>query len=180
MATQGPYNPNSTTNDVGGDIGWTNPNNAKVSDNVYSTISLSGGTNLSHNLLCTDFGFNIPSGSTIDGIVVEVERWNDVAGLNAQTADVSAKIIKGGTITGTNNAIAGNWSGTEAYVTYGSSTDLWGASWTTTDINASNFGFALQVQGNGTAGLGRPHVDHVRVTVYYTASGGSSNQGFFF
>lgn len=114
MATQGPFSPNSTTNDVGGDVGWTNPNNAKVSDDTYSTIFLTAGTNLSHHLLCTDFGFNIPSGSTIDGIVVEVERWNNVDGINAQTADVTAKVIKGGSITGTNKAIGGNWSGTEA------------------------------------------------------------------
>lgn len=179
MSVAGPQNPGTMTNNTSGDIGWTNPSNVQYSDDIYSTISLSGISNLSHDLLTTNYGFSIPSGATINGIIVEVEKKNVPDGLGGQTDDTSAKMIKGGTITGNNKAIAGNWSTTESFVSYGASNDLWGTSWTYTDINASNFGFAFQVTGSGTLGRGNPHVDNIRITVYYTASGGA-NQGIMF
>lgn len=134
-------------------------------------------TNLSEYLKATDFGFNIPSGATIDGIVVEVEKKYDTYTVQ----DAVVKIVKGGSLTGTNKAIAGDWSSTESYITYGSSTELWGTTWSYGDINSSNFGVALSCEGTQVfpPGAGVANVDHIRITVYYTG-GGSSNQGIMF
>ena len=58
--------------DATGTVAWTNPMNATTSDNVYATISCPTG--ISHYLKATNFGFSIPTGATINGIVVEIER----------------------------------------------------------------------------------------------------------
>lgn len=81
----------------------------------------------------------------------------------AREQDYSVKLIKGGTIGGTDQAGTGSWPTTDAYASYGNSTDLWGRTWTTADINASTFGAAIAARvQNGTV-----RVDHIRITVYY-------------
>ena len=55
--------------------------------------------------------------------------------------------------------------------TYGGAGDLWGGSWTTADIKASNFGVVL-VATNANTQNGRTRdatVDYIRVTITYTA-----------
>jgi hypothetical protein len=60
--------------------------------------------------------------------------------LNFQTI----KTIKGGSIVGTGWGVTAVPS-TETTVTFGSSSSLWGSSWTYSDINASNFGISFDV-----------------------------------
>jgi len=146
-----------------GTVAWTNPDNAKVSDDVWATASIFEGEDI---------------------------------------LDSSVKIVKAdGTIGTTNKASGTSWSATEAYFSYGSSSDLWGETWTAENINdvdfgivlsvidqgvishylkATNFGFSIPtgatingilaeierkkiIGGNATAS-----VDHIRITVYYT------------
>lgn len=177
MSSIGPYSPTTVVSAAPGDVAWSTPSNAASSNNSYATVTLSGAANLSEYLKATDFGFNIPSGATIDGIVVEVEKKYDTYTVQ----DAVVKIVKGGSLTGTNKAIAGDWSSTESYITYGSSTELWGTTWSYGDINSSNFGVALSCEGTQVfpPGAGVANVDHIRITVYYTG-GGSSNQGIMF
>jgi hypothetical protein len=53
-------------------------------------------------------------------------------------------------------------------VTYGSSTDLWGTTWTPADINAAGFGAALAVTEISSRGANETaHVDHITITVHY-------------
>lgn len=132
-------------------------------------------------------------------------RTDNTSGSNH--IDLGAKLIKGGTISGSNLAVGTaipNGSGAETYLSYGSSTNLWGLSLSDTDVNASTFGFAFAVRSTGGSGsewltatnfgFAIPsgatidgvvaevecyhdagvysYVDHVRITVYYTAGGG--------
>ena len=55
------------------------------------------------------------------------------------------RTIKGGTIGGTNLSAATAVPGGESTVTFGSSSELWGQSWSYSDINASNFGIGIQI-----------------------------------
>jgi hypothetical protein len=81
----------------------------------------------------------------------------------AREQDYSVKLIKGGSIGGTDQAGTGSWPTSDAYASYGNATDLWGRTWTTADINASTFGAAIAARvQNGTV-----RVDHMRITVYY-------------
>jgi len=76
--------------------------------------------------------------------------------------DNSVRLIKGGTVTGSNLAYTvGPWNTVDTYTSYGSSSNLWGTTWTPAEINASNFGAVLSASvANGTA-----RVDHMRITV---------------
>lgn len=143
--------------------GWTNSENAAASDNVFATSSIEFGEG--PLLQATNFGFTIPSGATITGIVVEWEKKK--AGGGAMS-DGQSRIIKGGS-TGTENKAQGDWTTSDnTYYTYGSASDVWGETWTADDINASDFGAAI----SGTESLGNIHelsIDHVRITVHYTA-----------
>jgi hypothetical protein len=53
----------------------------------------------------------------------------------------------------------------EQYYLLGSSSSLWGETWTPSDINDPNFGIAMAAFINGGYLI---YVDHIRMTVYYT------------
>ena len=174
MASQGPLSGGTFADDATvGTVAWTNPSNAGASDDVYAVVVLTvaGSQLVSHYLKATNFGFSIPTGATINGIVVEIERKTD----NAFIKDNAVRIIKGGNIGTTDKSLVANWSGTEAYFTYGSSSDLWGETWTADDINASTFGVGLSVIFNGGT-TSTNSVDHIRITVYYTAAVGGGTR----
>lgn len=161
--------PSTVVNLTGvGTTAWTNPSNAVSSDNVYATVGLDD--EFSNYLKATNFGFNIPAGSTIDGVVVEVERKSIASD---QNKDTNVKLVKGGVISGNNKAdTATYWSTTDTYKSYGASNDLWGVTLTPTDVNASDFGVVFSVYGFSNFRTG--YVDHIRITIYYTSSGGSA------
>jgi hypothetical protein len=150
-----------------GTVTWGNPGNITSSDNTYATAPYTGAgfpNEVSHYLKATNFGFSIPDGAAINGIVVEAEIT--VNGFFVMT-DHEVKIVKGGTIGSTNKAQGNFWPEEEAYESYGSSSDLWGESWTSSDINASNFGVVLSGK-NQTSDAYTVSIDHVRITIYYT------------
>lgn len=60
--------------------------------------------------------------------------------------DNSIKIVQGGTIGGTDQSAGALWSLTLAYVSFGSSSNLWGLTWQPADINLSTFGVAMACQ----------------------------------
>ena len=150
-----------------GTIVWGNPDNAKTSDNNYAIADHGAPADISHYLKATNFGFAIPAGATIDGILVEIEM---ITGIGANSCRENAiKIVKAdGTIGATNKSTGAPLPSIEQYVSYGGAADLWGEIWNDTDINDSDFGVVLATETvedkNGNA-----NVDHIRITVYYTA-----------
>jgi len=164
----GPNSPGTVVDDATvGTVAWTNPSNAMVSDNTYAYAN--GNVNFTtHYLKASNFGFNIPIGATIDGIVVEIEKWKGAADFGA--IDAAVKIVKGGSVGSTNKAdTVTRWPSTEAYVSHGGPSDLWGEAWTASNINASDFGVVVSTthDGNPVNSVGA-YVDHIRITVYYT------------
>lgn len=149
---------------------WTNPGNVQTSDNTYAsnTTSLSSNGDYTDYIQVTNFGFSIPLTASIDGIVVEVERWNTGT---KNVKDSKVKIVEGSVIGGTDKSAGGNWamSDPNTYVTYGNATDLWGNTWTPADINGSGFGIAISAARSGGGGASAdPRIDNIRITVYYT------------
>lgn len=60
-----------------GTVAWNNPANAVSSNGSYATASVDAtATNYLH---CTNYGFTIPAGATINGITVNVERRSSSA-----------------------------------------------------------------------------------------------------
>ena len=183
MSSSGPNSPGtldaSSSAAGGGSSLWSNASNAGASDNSYATCSQSSASIGSFDLKATNFGFSIPGGSTINGIVVEVERKSSVDSGSNFTRDKLVKLIKGGSVSGTDKADTSTHHPTaDAYATYGGVADLWGLTLTDSDVNASNFGVCW-VSQNGPSvppKSGRMvSVDHIRITVYYTAGGGGSS-----
>lgn len=165
MSTTGPKSAGTLADDATvGAIAWTNPTNASVNDASYATSVLLI-TQLTHYLKATNFGFNIPGDATITGILVEVENLSTIS---LGTNDNSVKIVKSdGTFGSTEKASATTWPTSEAYASYGSATDLWGQTWTPTDINSANFG--VGISANAVA-AGTAEIDHIRITVSWTGS----------
>lgn len=179
MASSGPLSPGTLADETSvGTVAWTNPGNAAASDNSRASVSLAVPGSISHYLKATNFGFAIPSGATIDGIVVEVECARSTGAKSSGTcADSKARIVKGGVIGATDKANATAWASADTYLTHGSSSDKWGETWTDTDINSSTFGFVISAKSTAAKATAIPLVDHIRITVYYTAGGGGGGGG---
>jgi hypothetical protein len=169
MGTFGPLSAMTFATDSAlGAIAWTNASNAQISDNSYATSVLLLGQ-ITNYLKATNFGFSIPLDATITGITAGVERSSNT--LNA-THDNSVKLTVSGATTGNDKASANLWPTSDATATYGSSSDLWGATWTPTQINDSTFG----VEVSAIADLaGTAQIDYVSITVDYTGSNRGGN-----
>lgn len=85
----------------------------------------------------------------------------------ARALDNEVRIMKTGTPVGTNLGLTATaWPTTEAYVTYGGATQLWGLTWTVAEINAATFGAAMSARRQN----GNLEVDHMRITVWSTST----------
>jgi len=165
----GPSIPSAVVSDPGvppiGTALWSSPLGVQVSDNVYalSPMQLNGSTQY---LKATAFGFAIPPTAVIDGIQVNVER-RSLAGL---LGDNAVRIVKGGVIGSIANdhSAGGAWPTTDTVINYGGLGDLWGDTWTPSDINANGFGFALSAKDGGVDAAA---VDQITVTVFYSVCG---------
>lgn len=176
MASQGPNLPSAYTSNTGngGSYSWAGLSNATNSDDTYAFSTISpGGT--SYQVLMTNFGFSIPSGATINGITASIERKKS-GNAASNLKDSFVRIIKGGTISGTDKKSASNWPTTDTVATYGGSSDLWGLSWTYTDINDANFGIAFAVSCTGSKWTATANVDSITLTIEYTVGGGGGSQ----
>ena len=166
----GPLSPAAVNTIVipGSSATWANTNNASQSDDVYTgTGNIAGGTgSYTDYIVATDFGFNIPSGATITGIEVIVER-SDASGL---TSDYRVRIVKGGVISSTEMSSGTAYGSVDSYGIYGSPFDSWGETWTETDINSSNFGVAVAAQRNAAGGSSDAVIDQILITVHYIAT----------
>ena len=158
-----------------GTLAWTNPDNAKVSDNAYAVATM---------------------------------NYRD------EVSEYAIRIVKSdGTIGTTNKSTGAYLGGVDTYHSYGSSSDLWGETWSNTDINdvdfgmvfafedtylgtishylkATNFGFSIpsgatidgilaeveagSVSDGPFGGTDYCRVDHIRITVDYTEASSSS------
>ncbi|MEJ8818902.1 hypothetical protein [Lacibacter sp. H407] len=168
-------NPASVINNNStGSFDWDNATHVYSSNNTHASAGFLLGvlaTVHSNFMMLDDFDMSIPAAVTICGIEVRLERKASGLGLlGASVRDHSVMLVKNGGIVGNNKAnTSTNWTGSDQTITYGSSSDLWGTSWTSADINGENFGFAFSAElKSGLAGLFlSADVDNVRITVYY-------------
>jgi hypothetical protein len=175
---------------------WYNTSNALTSNNVYSTASataspISNYTGYTNYLTVNDFNAYIPSSATINGITVSVERKNTFNGI-ADSLSVSTDAVflmydVAGTATtiGSKKSSATTWTSTDVVETFGSSSDLWGRSWTADEVMNTNFGVALSaylnytysVEGSGPGSS--TAVDAITVTIDYTDTAPTRRRGIF-
>ena len=145
-------------------VAWTNPVRIETSDDSYSQATLNNQT--TNSLGGQSFGFSIPGTATIAGIEVAIHRKRDF-GSNDIT-DSLVSLLRGGVAESTNKASATVWPTSESTATYGGDSDLWGASWSPSDINAFGFGVVMKAVENGDS-QGTAKVDYMTIKVYYFA-----------
>lgn len=169
MSTQGPNSPGTLASDStlsGSTIAWTNPSNAAASDDSRATATVAAAE-ITHYLKCTNFGFTIPDGSTIDGIEVKVERHADAA-VGSDLQDHAIKLhdaVLG--YQGANKAVAATWDAMDTVATYGGAADTWSFSPTVSKVNQTGFGVGIGATNVG-ANPTTARIDHVTITITYT------------
>lgn len=142
---------------------WNNPGNIVSDDGTFAQTDILLDTDPSHYLVASDFGFSIPADEVINGIVVSVKKSRfDAATI---VTDHRARIVKGGVIGSQDKSNATNWPTSLTVFDYGSTSDLWGDTWTYNDINDAGFGFAIAAKIAAFGDVAR--VDYVSITVYY-------------
>lgn len=167
---------------VGGNA-WTSPGavvgNSGAQGGLYATSSVTGSNQSKDTdyLEGTGYGFSIPTGATIQGIEVQVHRYKFTAKQGSVT-DKLVQLLIGGALSGANRSKSASWKNSNpGWVTFGGPTDLWGLTPTVAQINASNFGVALQAHlstpaGSGSSAQALAGVNSIQVTVYYTLATG--------
>lgn len=150
---------------IGDNKPWSVPNNAAVSDNQYTSVSglLSSGQDESHYLRAENFGFNIPSGATIDGIEVKVERSKVGSGAIITN---KMRLLWHGVIGGTSLTSYSQWGTSDSEQIFGDPTDLWSRTWTPVDINRDDFGVVFGAKEIFDSSTGA-YVDRVQIRVWY-------------
>jgi len=107
---------------------------------------LNPGTMATSSIIGTVTWNNINNAKLNDGLYADSDT---LCTPSCTIKDYEIKIIKSdGTIGSTNKASADAWPYSAAYTSYGSSVDLWGEVWTSSDINNSNFGVAISAYGD--------------------------------
>ncbi len=166
---EGPNNPTAFTNyDLPGYSNqWIDIDNVGFDDEAYATFGNLPGTKGTYTdyLMVTDFKFDIPPGTIIKGIKVEVECSDP----KQRTADYSVRIVKAGAVTGDDKAMEVNYPLTDKYLVYGDIDDLWGETWDNNSIDDSQFGVAIAAQRSASDDIPTMgQVNNIRITVYYT------------
>jgi hypothetical protein len=153
-----------TASSQGGNPNWANTGNTTSSDNAYATCVLAAFETTDF-LQLTNFGFttgDVPSGSLIVGIEVEVERKASGAGV----IDDTIQLYDSGAI-GTNKATGTDWPTSDGTASYGGAADTWAAGLLDTDIRDSGFGVNVSAASLSSSAR-TTSVDFVRLRIYYS------------
>lgn len=171
----GAHNGGAFTNiTITGNAIWMNPSHVVTSNAVASAagVNIGPNTSLETDLLCVqNFNFNVPLNAVICGIAVKLEKMQNGASPGFSTVvDNKVRLLKNGSMVGSN--LAYNWPWTNYYsnIVYGGSSQTWGYSWTAADINSPNFGVGISatMQNGATPSTLSSLMDHVSITIFYT------------
>ena len=149
-------------NNGGGTVSWTTGADG-------GSVVLGPGVQLSHKYRLTGLGFAIPEYAIITGIEVQYTRGNAGSSTNGSYPDIFL------TKAGANAGVANNDDafvtplGSNGSITWGSSSDLWGTTWTPADINNALFGMQISVitKTASDGALLIPNISLAKINVHY-------------
>lgn len=147
---------------------WANPGNVTADDGSVANANAASADEQTNYLVGSNFGFSIPAGATIDGIEARYQM-HDAAGFPSATIS-EVRLGKDNT-TPSDDLEAGSTAltSTPTNYTYGSSSSLWGLSWTPGEVNASTFQARISCNaGNFFGSPGDAQCDAIWVNVHYT------------
>lgn len=187
----------------GNSFKWQSTSNASSQNDVYSSLSYTDGSNNTQDaplqvtpasntnwLVCKNLDTNVPTSATIEGIKIYIDRYNSFAGDvefgNVIIKDTGIYLTKNGTDTvGNNKSTSATWASTDTdtYVTFGGVSDLWGTTWTASEVNSDNFGVMVgpSIEYTGLTGEtgASAKIDHVYVEITYTDAGSGRRRAVF-
>lgn len=157
-----------------GSYNWSDLNNLLASDNARATVLRSGMHLYPYTPILTEFGFTIPTGSTINAITVNIEGFKSKTGENTSRIDY-VSLMSGGNpvLMHAFGALPEDFTPdmplTEddtIYAIQPGASAVWGRSWTPAEINSDTFGCAFDCMMNEDGMT--IYVDHVSITIDYT------------
>ncbi len=136
---------------AGSGISWANPSGIIGSgSSATAHFPNLSGPGFSDVLRGYAYGFALPTGATVEGIQIDFEIQS--SSTSVITQNVQAQIYKSGLPVGSVPGTPVPSSAIFQTVTFGSPTDLWGTTWTASEINDLTFGLGLQVIVNYAGG----------------------------
>jgi hypothetical protein len=184
----------------GNSFKWQSTSNASSQNDSYSSLLYTDATNnvqtapisvtpavTTNWLVCKNLDTNIPTSATIEGIKIYIDRYNGFTGDGAVTIkDDGIYLTKNAIDTvGNNKSTSATWASidTDTYVTFGGVSDLWGTTWTASEINSDNFGVMIgpNIEYDGLTGEtgASAKIDHVYVEITYTDAGTARRRAVF-
>lgn len=154
---------------VTGNSEWMDVTNIFATDGNYAFAFLTNTFSdpshaVTRYLYASAFGFTLPASAAVTGVTV-----NAVNEADPDVWDNSVKLIKAGTVGGTEHATTTGWGSTTQ--TWGNSTDTWGFTLVGSDVNNSTFGVALSVENVSILTSRTVHLDSITITVTYSLAG---------
>jgi hypothetical protein len=157
---------------------WFYAENITKADDSVTTAGLNANGNcfqstcyFTRYLYAHHFNFDIPSDATIDSVFVDVLR----AAKNPNAIlDSIVQLEKGDSMVGLNLHSTHFWPTTLQYESYGHDNPLWGTTWLPADLNDSISGVVIKIV-NKNFSEQEAYVDHIRMTVYFSTSTGTSS-----
>lgn len=174
----GVVSPTQSAPDTGGDGNGfeINPNNAfadGVSGVTGSAQNIDGAGDR-HRF--SGYNFTIPPNATITGIQTRLDWWLDsTSGTNSVNVELS---WNGGTSWTTAKSDTNESTSVSNTRTLGGTTDTWGRTWTTTELNSTNF--RVRVTMNSTTATRDFYLDWIPVTVSYSVNTENGDGDNFF
>jgi hypothetical protein len=139
-------------------------------DGGSSASDLLSGTNTSTNCgnsgkdrhVFSDFNINVPAGSKIEGIEVQLDAWADGS---SGSPRMCVELSWDGGNTWTSNPPSTSLSNSESSRLLGDRTDDWGHNWTADELSSANF--RVRVTNRSNSPLRSFFLDRVAVQVTY-------------
>ncbi|MGZ3924998.1 MAG: hypothetical protein ACXVBJ_14595, partial [Flavisolibacter sp.] len=157
---------------------WTNAVNVQSPDGAFATCLITGSNKPTYYLDAKNWGFQttnnalsnyIPPAAVINGIEVYVKmRRTNVGSLK----DNKVILLKAGAEAGSSKARNTLWPSATTEIKFGSNIDLWGTTWTATDLSNSGFGIRISAKNRGSKDA-QAEIDHIRIVLYF-------NQSYFY
>ena len=138
-------------------------------------VSCAGGPFPGTAIVCTFQGSDASQAITLmslgtksltGGSSPNVTFTHTTTGSNGALQDANVQLLKAGSAVGSNKASSSTWGTSASTINYGSSSDLWGTTWTAADLNDSNFGLRFAAK-NVAAASATASLDYVSATVTY-------------
>lgn len=156
--------PGTVTSETTGDVAWSNPTNITADDTNYATATLTTGQD-TEKLRATNFGFSLPTESSVTDIFVRVKV----------KSDITEEIQFQGISLVYNGAVIGDTYKNGVYV-YDSeaifiiSEGIWNYNLDYGTVNDSTFGVEVSFEDQNITTSATVSVNSIQVNVNYTLS----------